>query len=345
MACEASQHTSITTYHTNITQMSNKRSQSASPTKEGRGVAVDTPNRKGGGGGISKSLVAVLILGAYLAAALYPALHTPATGPIAPTSRARLTQRSEEAGWKPHDVQGVDSSDCNIPRVDMDSITRTEFSERYLDKAPVILVGTPNGGNAFAQATRREYLLERYGNHTITLSSANRNSYDKKEVPLRTYLDRTMMMSPQTLAADGASTWYHFGDNKHDQWEGVFQHYERPTEFTFGKYSSLSFGLGPAGSGVPFHTHGHVFNEVIYGKKRWWLQAPREPIADDDGPRFDPDASSLQWLERVRPTYTPSEVEALHECVCVPGETLYIPSFWHHSTLNIGETVFMAVFV
>jgi hypothetical protein len=299
---------------------------------------------------IPTSVVVGGVLVVYCLAALYPVAFAPSPGP---TNREEhrhddaqmLAEASRAAGWDPTDVQQVDASFCNIPRVPMNELSRDAFRETYLERAPVILLGAPNSDNTFANLVHREYLLEHFGNHSVTLSSANRNSYDKLETPLRVYLDRQKHMRPQPLHADGASTWYHFGDNKHEEWNDVFQHYERPTKYTFGPHTSLSFGIGPAGSGVPFHTHGHVFNEVLYGKKRWWLQAPMDNLEHDDGPRFDPDASSLQWLHRVRPTYSASEVSALHECVCVPGETLYIPSFWHHATLNIGETVFMASFV
>ncbi|CUG91553.1 Hypothetical protein, putative [Bodo saltans] len=323
-----------------------KPQQQRRPGSEDQGADVSTgvASKKKDSNSVVSALVVILVLLAYIVAAVYPALNAPRPGTPEGSSSLLFT-RAVEAGWKPEDIQRVDSTFCNIPRIPMSSLSRAEFQDRYLEKAPVILVGTPNSDNTFAKMTQRQYLLDHFGNHSITLSSANRNSYDKKEVAVHHYLDRRRMMKPQTLHTDGASTWYHFGDNKHDQWEDVFQHYTRPTEYTFGQYSSLSFGLGPAGSGVPFHTHGHVFNEVIYGKKRWWLQAPVFPLVDDIGPRFDPDASSLQWLEYVRPTYSPAETDALHECVCAPGETLYIPSFWHHSTLNIGETVFMAVFV
>mmetsp|Transcript_25684 Transcript_25684/g.32750 ORF Transcript_25684/g.32750 Transcript_25684/m.32750 type:complete len:89 (+) Transcript_25684:574-840(+) len=35
----------------------------------------------------------------------------------------------------------------------------------------------------------------------------------------------------------------------------------------------------------------------------------------------------------------------LMECVVQPGQVLYIPDWWWHATLNIGETVFISTFV
>lgn len=267
-------------------------------------------------------------------------------GGAAPTSLwsgAFAAREVKSGGWDVTDVQGIDSTFCNIPRVQAKSVTREAFANQYLERYPVILQGATDT-SIFRRVVEKELLLSKYGNYSVILSSANKNSYDKRTVPLREYLGNSYMR-PQQLNASGASSWYLFGDNRHEEWKEAFDAYEKPNRYVFGKYASLSFGIGPAGSGVPFHTHGHVFNEVMYGKKRWWLQAPKDRGSNADGPRFDPDASSLQWLTNVRPTYTSDEERELLECVCAPGDLLYIPSFWHHATLNIGETVFMATFV
>lgn len=83
------------------------------------------------------------------------------------------------------------------------------------------------------------------------------------------------------------------------------------------------------------HRHGPVFAEVIHGKKRWFLYPPEYT------PIFDPNASTLQWLMEEYPTL---QVKPM-ECVLQPGEVLYLPSDWWHSTLNIGQSVFISTFV
>lgn len=255
------------------------------------------------------------------------------------TTRGRAPTDGNE--WNPTDSYEASTPYCNIPRVSAASLSREAFAAKYLEKEPVIIVGATNI-EPFTRATSKFSLLAKYGNYSVILSSANKNSYAKKEVLFREYVDA---MRTQPLDASGASSWYLFGDNKHKEWNAVFSLYELPQRYMYGPYSSLSFGIGPDGSGVPFHTHGHVFNEVFYGRKRWWLQAPDKKVSDDEGPRFDPNNSSIQWLTYLRPTYTTAEAQRLLECVCHPGEMIYIPSFWHHATLNIGETVFMANFV
>jgi hypothetical protein len=70
----------------------------------------------------------------------------------------------------------------------------------------------------------------------------------------------------------------------------LLSEYIRPPLEDSERKGSLSFGIAGSGSGVPLHRHGHVFAEVLYGRKRWFLFAP------DEEPEFDPDASTLQWF-------------------------------------------------
>ena len=113
--------------------------------------------------------------------------------------------------------------------------------------------------------------------------------------------------------------------------------YKRPPYADSYRMGSLSFGIAGSASGVPLHRHGHVFAEVIHGMKRWFLYPP------EFAPVFDPNKSTLQWLYEVYPTV--KKAENLIECVLKPGEVLYIPDWWWHATLNIGETVFISTFV
>ena len=36
---------------------------------------------------------------------------------------------------------------------------------------------------------------------------------------------------------------------------------------------------------------------------------------------------------------------ALMDCTLTPGEVLFVPDQWWHSTLNIGQTVFISTFL
>lgn len=55
---------------------------------------------------------------------------------------------------------------------------------------------------------------------------------------------------------------------------------------------TLSFGIGRAGSGVPFHFHGPVLAETAHGRKRWLLAR--------DKPQFDPNESSVSYVRNLK---------------------------------------------
>ena len=74
-----------------------------------------------------------------------------------------------------------------------------------------------------------------------------------------------------TSQAVAKETFYLFGDNDWGDWVNFTEHYVRPPWNYSGREPFYSFGIGGSGSGVPFHTHGAVFAEVIFGRKRWFF--------------------------------------------------------------------------
>ena len=129
---------------------------------------------------------------------------------------------------------------------------------------------------------------------------------------------------------------YQFGDN---YWDIVYE-YARPE--VFGRNhteGALSFGIGRTGSGVPFHVHGPVIAEVMHGRKRWFM-APWEKKPD-----FDPIISSFTWYHDIATNKNHQLDEGVLTCIAEPGDLVFVPNEWWHSTLNIGETVFMAMFL
>ncbi|KPA77775.1 hypothetical protein ABB37_06608 [Leptomonas pyrrhocoris] len=236
----------------------------------------------------------------------------------------------------------IESDECTIDRLAYDAMTADAFFRFYEEQRPVILhypvdVTAPRNFE-FQQAVQKQRLLEHHGRDEIILSSGNRNSYAKRHTTLADYVGNYLRPQPEEVR--GNASWYHFGDPHHQYWREVNGLYELPKKFLHPHQSpALSFGVAGSGTGVPFHTHGAVFAEVVYGRKRWWLSAPQRE------PRYDPDANTLHWLRHVRPTYTSAESANLLDCVCDRGDVLYIPSHWHHATLNIGEAVFMSVFL
>lgn len=71
--------------------------------------------------------------------------------------------------------------------------------------------------------------------------------------------------------------------------------------------------------------------------QRWFLYPPAAR------PLFSPVATSYAWTLDVYPTL--SEANMPVECELGPGEVLFLPHGWWHATLNLGQSVFISVFV
>jgi len=252
-------------------------------------------------------------------------------------------------GWDPASSPLLDTAFCNIKRVDLPR-DPSRLRTSSLLKRPVIF-RRPDGvqGNAAARkACERGELLRVHGKDTVVLSSANTYSYDKRRVALEHYLEHGREYMRQHGPEDLANqTWYMFGDNDHGGWGDVFGAYAQPPyyqdhELLSGWETALSFGIGGSGTGVPFHVHGGGFSEVLWGRKRWFLT--EEGVV----PRFDPNRTTLYWLQNDYDETVPANLSflgGLYDCVIEPGEVLWFPANWYHATLNIGQTVFMSTFV
>eukprot|EP00049_Salpingoeca_infusionum_P009892 m.168183 g.168183 ORF g.168183 m.168183 type:complete len:157 (-) comp14471_c0_seq9:74-544(-) len=148
-----------------------------------------------------------------------------------------------------------------------------------------------------------------------------------------------MMMKPRVMEDGGNTSWYYFGNNDYiTSWTNFTEHYNRvPIEYEREPF--FSFGIGGSGSGVPFHTHGAVFAEVLHGQKRWFLTHP------DHKPIFNPDETSYRWLLNVLPELPYLSKQQIWDCTLSPNEVLWIDAQWWHSTLNLGDTVFISTFL
>jgi hypothetical protein len=135
-------------------------------------------------------------------------------------------------------------------------------SKLLLINRPVVFTRDILETQGFRDICDKQNLLNQYGEYEIILSSANSFSYDKTRVSLRHYVENIMSQT-QTLELSGANTFYHFGDNDHVLFKQLFDQYNIPFALT----GTPSWGLAAGSTGVPFHTHGAVFAEVIYGKK------------------------------------------------------------------------------
>ena len=103
--------------------------------------------------------------------------------------------------------------------------------------------------------------------------------------------------------------------------------------------------IGRTGSGLARHTHGSAWLALLGsgGGKLWLLHAPTRAGTAWAAER----KSTLYWLQRLLSSSsssrtsrkTPRVPKGVQWCIQLPGETLLLPAFWHHQTLNIGETI------
>jgi hypothetical protein len=187
---------------------------------------------------------------------------------------------------------------CNIDKWESSKLSQSEFLSRYSQSLPVI-VQMENVQKATKDITRKQTILQMYGNHTVTLATANTHSYRKVDMMFSRYIDD--YVKPQHLEVNGKDTLYLFGDNDRVAWKELFDSYRLPPYTLPKMHPELSFGIagmymhcmqptfvyvlscivpcvnltlylyccihqGP-GSGVPFHIHGPTFAETIYGRK------------------------------------------------------------------------------
>ena len=145
-------------------------------------------------------------------------------------------------------------------------------------------------------------------------------------------------MFPQSLNKTGRASLYHFGDNNFEEMQTLFDKYEYPKKYLkLVTRKGFTFGLAGTGTGVPFHTHGAVFAETIYGRKRWFLSEPNK------SPKFDKDENMLTYFRGVYSNLSTKDKPL--SCVCDVGDLIYVPSNWDHATLNIGQIVFVSIFL
>eukprot|EP00038_Savillea_parva_P025495 m.47944 g.47944 ORF g.47944 m.47944 type:complete len:351 (+) comp6942_c0_seq2:151-1203(+) len=257
------------------------------------------------------------------------------------TSTTQRTIGLNSGGWRlpPRHHRTLDAGTvCNMNRLAHASwLQRMDDTDgRYEPHEPVIITMPVMRQARFRDICHRTELLRRFGHKNVTLASANSHSYDKRSVLFETYVNS--MLEPMDLSAVARDTFYLFGDNDYNDWVNFTDHYARPVWGYPDRDPFFSFGVGGSGSGVPFHTHGAVFAEVLWGRKRWFATSP------DNRPNFSPHNTSLDWVTNVLPHTDRSSIGLL-DCTLGPGEILWLPAQWWHATLNIGDTVFMSTFV
>ena len=92
---------------------------------------------------------------------------------------------------------------------------------------------------------------------------------------------------------------------------------------------SFQWYLGPTRSGANDHYHGHAFNALVHGHKRWFLTPT--PFASYSN------KSAWDWYIEDYPALR--DAHSISECQQRAGEVLYVPSGWGHAVLNTANSI------
>jgi len=239
-----------------------------------------------------------------------------------------------------------DSDACNIDIVTTD-ITLEEFNKNYFYKKPLLIVPT----ESYAQHHRstrhkwaRKEFIRRYGNLPValgTLHSLTVYGAGKIDIPLEEYLkqlrNETSIIKDKYYLFDRSSFFQTAADmlteyKKHP----IFDLNNNPAYET-----ATTLALGPTKSGINFHFHKDGWNEVLFGRKRWFFYPPS--ITPPNG--YNSHEPVYKWYDENYATLVANKSDAHRhpiECFQYPGEIMYVPEGWFHSTINIGETIAVA---
>jgi len=225
--------------------------------------------------------------------------------------------------------------------------TQEHFDATYWNRAPVLI---RNGTSAWPSAiwTKRrlfDELRETNSSGSYLKTSDHWASYHlsslHEKASLSAFLCNRVCKPP-----DGLDQAYIFD---RDDWRArlpnveaaivtpsvIESHFDPSWHRRWSKY----FLISALGSGINFHQHTNAFNGLLHGRKRWFLYPPRaSPPSYKSG--------MIEWWQTV---YVPKLRErhdgglvagaGLLQCMQERGDLLYVPQFWWHATLALGEGV------
>ncbi|KAK7102585.1 uncharacterized protein [Littorina saxatilis] len=245
-------------------------------------------------------------------------------------------------GWRLADKATVGkfgSDKCNIERVSVADLNPDRFESEYRFKKPVI-VTFPHGARDWTDPRMwsLDSLNRSYGEWVMgfgnSLEIIRRGGNGPQTSTFSQFIDR---ISQEKNSTSGLPMYYIFDrDFYYDS--SLPATIRLPPYFPSDKKQQDSiFFLGASGSGVVFHKHADTWNGVVFGKKRWFLY----PMHHTPPGGVHHGYSILDWFELVYPNLT-AEQRPL-ECVQEGGEILYLPEGFYHATLNIGDTIAVAL--
>ena len=274
----------------------------------------------------------------------------------------------QNGGWRTFDSQtllnatGFDLlQDCNIDKQTMPLFSQHWFDSVYLDKRPVIVRDHLMMKSwSLTEKWHRSRILDWLGEQplnvdnvaAIAASGLAMFSQDPFEVVHNSekgnrtsdakLLEKAAQEHHQPLVTtdeDPEGT-YSFNSYMHHDPMHLGKDAPRPSLFHSFDDAHLvrdQFAIGGTGTGLPWHQHGAAWNTVVYGKKLWLLRDQRKtqmlPVCDTKGRQ-----STVAWLKTANIRSLSTAIPVMY-CVVEAGETIYVPPYFEHATINLGPTL------
>jgi len=264
---------------------------------------------------------------------------------------------NNNGGWysdpKPNELY---VSRCDFDRIDVQktNFTVEDFERLYLHRKPVILEGAIEDWKAKERWTRKSF-FENYGAFPTQVSPGSVIVFggggDSSSSNMNKYLMKMEkhMTSPETNTQPFLD--FNFDTRFLRAMPVMYMDFKTPSYFnSFNSFESVKettswhmLSLGATRGGLPSHVHGETWLGLVYGMKRWFVYAPGtgptlQTLRESGYHRLE---GSWSWFRKVYPMAmdSNSSLEKPMECIQKPGDIIYLPRNWKHTTINIGEAL------
>ncbi len=244
---------------------------------------------------------------------------------------------------------------CDI-EVRYDMPTEYEFYNNYLyESKPVLLRGVALGTKV-RQLFRKDSFMKRYKNDSAPISSIPYGlSFGYKSD--KTNIDNLAEYGVGSSGIDAEAGRVMSAGKEYDIYDPLYVFYESnsklledveiPSCWGKNRINDLAYQLyiGPKGSGAPVHYHGHAMNTLAYGKKHWIMYRPVNTF-------YTTTTYSSYRKFLLNGTYRSDDDNLLYnlkdqkltiQCTQEAGDVLFIPSLWGHGTINLQQSVGVAM--
>jgi len=229
-------------------------------------------------------------------------------------------------------------STSTVPEASSSELSVEDFALKYeIPNVPVVLRGAANAWRATKTWTR-ESLVAKFGDvdfvvggYDVTLSNFFALSACEDDVPLYLF-DPDFAEKVPELARDYDVPEYFAKDDLFALMGADRPHYR--WLIAGAKRSGSSFHKDPNATSA--------WNAVITGRKKWIMFPPHvNPPGvhpSEDGAHVAVPISLVEWFANFYQFAYDGDVKPL-ECICEPGDILFVPSGWWHMALNLEECI------